>query len=207
MQKKSVAPRRLQPKDTTVDRVVLWLGGFFFIGIIVGVLCAKSISEQTIDELSQYFTGYITLAQTQTQQVLWVMIGLYVRYVALAFFMGFVSIGVVLLPLLTVVYGALLSFSVCALVATFGDAGVWLALALLGIRTLVGIPCYLWVARQAHGVAYGLTLLCLGIKKGTNPVYTAKQYMGFGLCLVILLVGVWLEYSLGARLLTLAYRG
>lgn len=170
----------------------------------MGIGFSKSLSIQTTQELSRYLTDYLSLAQGQTQQVFLSMAGLYVRYVAVAFFLGFVSIGVCLLPLLTLAYGGLLSFSVCALVATYGTQGVWVALALLGMRTLVGIPCYLWVAVEAQGASYGLAQLCLGIKRSTRPMYNGMHYIGFCLCIALLLAGVCMDFWLSPNWLVWA---
>lgn len=57
---------------------------------------------------------------------------LYIRYPLLAFFLGFASIGVVLLPCAALAFGFFLSFSVCCFTASFGGDGVVLALAVLG---------------------------------------------------------------------------
>lgn len=199
MKRQSAAPRRLQPKEPVVDKVLLYISLFFLVGMIVGVVCSKSVSVQTGQELSHYLEDYISLAQDTQAQVLWVLVGLYMRYVVLAFFLGFVSIGVLLLPVLSAIYGGMLSFSVCTLVATFGDEGIYVALALFGLRTLLGIPCYLWVAGQAHRVSYGLAQLCCGVKKGERAVYSGSFYMGFGLCLAILLLGVCIEYHFAVQ--------
>ena len=66
---------------------------------------------------------------------------LYFRYPLLAFLLGFASIGIVLLPCLTVAFGFFLSFSVCCFTAAFGPGGVLVALAVFGLRCLVTRPC------------------------------------------------------------------
>lgn len=78
---------------------------------------------------------------------------IYFRYPLLAFLLGFASIGVVLLPCVTVAYGFFLSFSVCCFTAAFGAGGVLLALAVFGLRCVVTLPCYFLLAVPSWGTS------------------------------------------------------
>ena len=128
----------------------------------------------------------------------------YFRYPLLAFGLGFASIGVVLLPCATVAYGFFLSFSVCCFTASFGADGVLLALAVLGLRCAVTLPCYFLLAASSWGTAAGLAAVSFGSGRRTAPVvYGRACWVRLGACCLALLAGACVDLLLSPVLLRL----
>lgn len=196
--------RRVAVKESKNLTGLVWFTLLLFLGIGLGIGLSYTFDQTTGAELTQYLNGYVSLSQTMTPQLIFTMTKLYFTPVLVAFCLGFVSIGVVLLPIWTVLYGATLSFCVSVLVATFGQSGLWVAMALLSIRCLVSLPCYLWVALQAHSGARSLAQVCLGVKKGTSLGYDGACYWGFAMWGIVLLLGVCIDCWLSPRLLSWA---
>ncbi|WP_409968694.1 hypothetical protein RFF05_01635 [Bengtsoniella intestinalis] len=173
------------------------------IGIGLGLALTGFVDQGTAQEISQYLQGYLSMPQTTSLALMLLMLRLYMVPILVAFFLGFVSIGVVLLPLWTALYAGILSFCVSLFVASFGEQGLLVAGALLGIRALIGIPCYLWIALQAHDATRRLAQICLGVKKGKGLGYDSGAYWSFALCVVILLLGVCVDSFVTPKLLSL----
>ena len=115
-----------------------FLALFFFAGIVLGQVFSSRVPDATGDELSLYLTDFLKVENggPASQTALSAAV-LYFRYPLSAFLMGFASIGVLLLPLMTGAFGFFLSFSVCCFTAAFGSDGVLLALAVFGLRCAV----------------------------------------------------------------------
>ena len=114
---------------------LLFLAAFFLSGVVLGQALVGRVPDETGRELNRYLESYLTLEDgSLAPGNLWAGLLLYGRYPLLAFLLGFASIGVVLLPLVTAAFGFFLSFSVSCFTAAFGREGVLLALAVFGIR-------------------------------------------------------------------------
>ena len=125
---------------------LLLLALFFLAGVILGQVLSGRVPDGAGSELGRYLSGYVRLEEGQAGSPALTAAVLYFRYPLLAFFLGFTSLGVALLPCLTVACGFFLSFSVCCFTAAFGPDGVLLALAVFGIRCMVTLPCYFLLA-------------------------------------------------------------
>ncbi len=185
---------------------LLFLALLFFGGVILGQVLAGRVPDSTGAELERYLSGFVQLerdVQSTARTALSALV-IYLRYPVLAFLLGFASLGVVLLPCLTVAYGFFLSFSVCCFTATFGPDGVLLALAVFGLRCLVTLPCYFLLAVPALGTSAGLAAVSFGRGQRCAPVIYGRSYwlraaVAFG----ILLLGVCLELFLSPLFLQL----
>ena len=100
---------------------LLFLALFFFSGIILGQVFSRHVPDAAGDELSRYLTDFLKVEQEDPASRTALSAALlYFRYPLSAFLLGFASIGVLLLPLLTGAFGFFLSFSVCCFTAAFG---------------------------------------------------------------------------------------
>ena len=124
----------------------------------------------------------------------------------LAFLLGFASIGVVLLPVSAAAFGFFLSFAVCCFTAAFGPDGVLLALAALGLRCVVTMPCFFLLASSSCGTAAGLAAVSFGSGRRTAPACGRVDWRRFGACSLALAAGVCGELTLTPALLRLALR-
>ena len=112
-----------------------------------------------------------------------------------ALLLGLTAAGLVLLPVLSVVQGFFLSFSVGCFARALGRGGVYLALAAFGPRCLFVLPCTLLLTVQ------GLSAAAHRRSGQRTGLPDAAYWRRAGLCCLILLLGTALELTLAPRLL------
>ena len=100
----------------SLPRLVL-LALFFAAGVLLGQAMAGRVPASTGEELNRYLTDYIRLDSeaSPTVEIVLSALVLYFRYPLLAFFLGFASIGIILLPCLTAAFGFFCLFPCAAL--------------------------------------------------------------------------------------------
>ena len=191
--------RTIRPRgDGSPLPQLLFLALLFFGGLVLGQVLAGRVPDATGDELTRYLTDYIQVGggERSAGTVLSALV-IYFRYPLAAFLLGFASIGIVLLPCVTVAYGFFLSFSVCCFTAAFGSDGVLLALAVFGLRCLVTLPVYFLLAVPSLGTSAGLAAVSFGRGRRTAPViYGRSCWLRFGICMAALLAGVCVDLFL-----------
>ena len=108
--------------------------------------------QQDRQELSDYLHEYAqATADGQGPSASALSVGAaYFRYPAAALLLGLTAAGLVLLPVLSVVQGFFLSFSVGCFARALGRGGVYLALAAFGPRCLFVLPCTLLLTVQVY---------------------------------------------------------
>lgn len=179
---------------------------FFLSGVLLGQVLSGRVPDATGDELGRYLTDYLRLdgGTERTASAALSAAVIYLRYPLLAFLLGFTSLGVVLLPCVTVAYGFFLSFSVCCFTAAFGTDGVLLALAVFGLRCVVTLPCYLLLAVPAWGTSAALAALSFGRGRRAAPVvYGRSCWIRLGGVTAALLAGMCVDLFLSPWLLRL----
>lgn len=190
---------------TPLPRLLL-LALFFFVGVVLGQVLAGRVPDATGAELQRYLTDYIQVggeAAPSWGTVLSALV-IYFRYPLLAFFLGFASVGVVLLPGLTAAFGFFLSFSVSCFTAAFGVNGVLLALAVFGIRCLITLPVFFLLAVPSWGTAAGLAAVSFGRGRRTaSVVYGRACWLRLGACVLALSAGVCVDLLLSPVFLRL----
>ena len=141
---------------------LLLLALCFLAGVILGQVLAGRVPAETGAELNRYLEDYVRVGGQTGRSAAAALsaVVIYFRYPLLAFLLGFASIGVVLLPCVTVAYGFFLSFSVCCFTAAFGADGVLLALAVFGLRCAVTVPCYFLLAVPSWGTSAASCRVC-----------------------------------------------
>ena len=156
---------------------LLFLALFFFAGILLGQVFSSRVPDTTGDELARYLKDFLKVGEEDPspRAVLSAAV-LYFRYPLAAFLLGFASIGVLALPLVTGVFGGFLSFSVCCFTASFGPDGVLLALAVFGLRCAVTLPCYFLLAVPSMEQAMALASLSFGRGRRTAPVVYGRAW-------------------------------
>lgn len=177
---------------------------FFSVGVILGQVCSSRVSAASAEELNRYLSGYFSLGDSKTisGRAFVSALVIYFRYPLLAFFLGFTSLGVILLPALTAAYGFFLSFSVCSFAAAYGKDGVLLALAVFGIRCLITLPCYLALAVPALEASVSLAAMSFGHgKRAAKVIYGSVDWLRLCVAVLFLLAGVVSELFLSPYLL------
>ena len=195
------------PRQTVSVSHLLFLALFFLGGILLGQVLAGNVPDGTGDELTRYLTDYVYLyGQTAPEgRAFWETVVIYFRYPLLAVFLGFTSVGVVLLPVVAVAFGFFLSFSVSCFTAAFGGEGVLLALAVSGLRCALTLPCFFLLAVPSWQTSWALAGLALGRGQRCAPVvYGRVWWLRAGLAAAVLLAGVCADHALSPVLLRLA---
>ena len=195
-------PRRM----VSLSRL-LFLALFFLAGVLLGQVLAGKVPDGTGGELTRYLTDYVYLyGQTAPEsRAFWETVVIYFRYPLLAVFLGFTSVGVVLVPVVAAVFGFFLSFSVSCFTAAFGGEGVLLALAVSGLRCAVTLPCFFLLAVPSWQASWTLASLSLGRGQRSAPVvYGRVWWLRAGLAAAVLLAGVCADHALSPVLLRLA---
>lgn len=194
---------RTLTKPGPLLRLIL-LALFFLAGVLLGQVLVGRVPAETGEELRRYLESYLRLGAEPSPRTAASAVVIYFRYPLLAFLLGFASIGVALLPLLTAAFGLFLSFSVCCFTATFGGEGVLLALAVFGLRCLTTAPCYFLLAVPSWETAAGLAAVSFGSGRRTAPVvYGRACWKRLGICCLVLTAGVCGELTLSPWLLRL----
>ena len=194
---------RTLTKPGPLLRLIL-LALFFLAGVLLGQVLVGRVPAETGEELRRYLESYLRLGAEPSPRTAASAVVIYFRYPLLAFLLGFASIGVALLPLLTAAFGLFLSFSVCCFTATFGGEGVLLALAVFGLRCLTTAPCYFLLAVPSWETAAGLAAVSFGSGRRTAPVvYGRACWKRLGICCLVLAAGVCGELTLSPWLLRL----
>ena len=177
-------------------------------GLVLGQVLADRVSLGLQTELERYLENYLNLdrAQISASELAWNTLILYIRYPLVAFFSGFASVGILLLPVLAILFGLGLSFSVACFTAVFESAGLWICCASFGMRVLITLPCFFVVAIQAWWAAYRLLMLSLGRGRSRALDIYGKQYWNSALVVLgILLVGACIDFLLTPWLLKLVF--
>ena len=157
--------------------LLLVLALFFFAGVILGQVFSARVPDATGDELACYLTDFLKVEEGDlSPRTALSAAALYFRYPLAAFLLGFASIGVLLLPLVSGAFGVFLSFSVCCFTAAFGSDGVVLALAVFGLRCAVTLPCYFLLAVPSLERSAALACLSLGGGRRTAPVLYGREW-------------------------------
>lgn len=181
---------------------ILFLAVFFVAGTFLGQVFARRVSVAVGQELTEYLRQYILTEHDHSVQMVLSAVVLYLRYPFLAVLFGFASIGVLLIPGMTVLFGFLVSFSVSCFTAAFGMEGIFLALAAYGIRCVVTLPCYFLLAVPALENAVVLAQLSFGRRQHGMALRLGRSWwIRLLICLVILLLGVCVDFMISPLLL------
>ena len=173
--------------------MLLILAVFYLLGVLGGQAAASLVSTELQAELDRYLKDFLCLDKERISvaESAWNTLLLYIRYPLMAFLLGFSSVGAVLLPCLTLLFGLGLSFSVSCFTAAFGSAGMQLAWASFGLRVLVTLPCFLLVAVPAWEASFRLLALSFGRGRRAAPVLYGRGYwLRFCVVMAVLLAGV-----------------
>lgn len=195
---------RLTGFDAAWGRALL-LAALFLTGALLGHVYAGYCGAAD-GPLAAYLRDYCTVYDSGGAAVsMGSCLALYFGYVAAAFLLGFASIGAVLIPALSGVFGFVTMYTISCFARAYGRGGVLLALAALGMRLVFCLPCFFAVAGEAWGLSTDLFLLAFGRGKRSAPVlYGSRYFLLFVLCTAILAAGVCCERFLTPVLFRMA---
>ena len=187
--------RRVRPAPGHALQVqILCLGVMFALGMLGGYLYAGYCGSQARLSLSEYLAGYCALYEEGAVEAvpLLTAVRLYGSYVLAAVLLGFLSIGVIVLPILSGAYGFVTMFAVACFVQVYGRGGTLLALAAFAPRVLFTVPCFLWAAAYAWASASARATGWKG-RRCAPVVYDSAYFYRLSLCVVWLVFGIFVE--------------
>jgi stage II sporulation protein M len=176
---------------------------FFFaaLGVVLGRWVCGAVAASDHEALRQYLQAYAGSGKVSGGGPVWPVAFAYIRYSLAAFLLGFFAAGVYAIPLVCMVQGFFLSFSVSCFASALGRAGVMLALAAFGLRCLLTLPCLFLTAVRAMDRSRTVGRELRGwLRWRADPVY----YLRFAVCLVLLMMGTAADVILSQRLIALA---
>ena len=169
---------------------LLLCGALFCAGLFLGIFCERFVSAHARQQLSTYLQNYVTISFVEiVESSFFAVLFGYLRYPVLMLAIGFLSGGSLLLPLLFAMQGFSLSFAVQCIMGSLGRQGALVSLSLLGIRSFFVLPCTLYLA----GTVFR--------KIEQRRPYVTGDYVTFGACLGLLLLGAFLDFAIAPGLL------
>ncbi len=179
------------------------LSAILLCGIVAGAVTASYIGGDSGETLTDYMSRYVTAFGegmspiTLLPATIWSVY----KYSIFAFLFGFTVLGVVLIPGTVALRGFFLAFSIGSMVKLFGIPGLWLALAIFGIQTLIGLPCLLIISAQGFAAARSFARMMSGGKRVMiGSVFPRGYFILFGVCMIALLAVVILELTVTPKL-------
>ena len=185
---------------------LLMLCFFFVLGSALGVVVHDAAVPSAAEQLREYILQYAVLAaEGEVDTALISVLAVYFRYPLTVYLAGFSVLGLLLVPLLALLQGFSLAFSVCCFSAALGRSGILLALASFGTRCILTLPCLLYLAVQAMERSFSKT--AVGRDKGKRQTTQVRSNGRTLLCLIILALGVLAELTVVPKLIQLALAG
>lgn len=172
---------------------LLLLAGSFFLGLLLGRSAALRVPQEALAEVESYLRDFVSLERLPFPETVISTVILYFRYPLIAFFLGFVSVGLLFLPLMGAVFGFFLSFSVCCFSAAFGPRGVVLALVIFGLRCALTIPCFFLLAIPSAESASALAGLGHKGRRVAPVIYGRECWLRLLVVTAVLVCGVLVE--------------
>lgn len=183
------------PGETGEIRVKLLTVCFFFAaGAILGFILHGAVTPDDNQGLREYILQYagLTAGKKLAPASLLSVAGIYFRYPLLVVLLGQAAAGVVLIPLLCLLQGCSLAFSVACFASALGRGGVLLALASFGLRWLLLLPCFFLLAAEYIGGTRHTTD-ARKKKIGKRQEFDQRRHLRLFMCLLWLLIGVIAE--------------
>lgn len=167
----------------------------FLIGTYVGFRFSSACGVDSQTALSEYLKDFCLVMESGVPEVPhFRIIGTYFIYVLVVFVLGFSPFGVILVPVLFGLFGFGTMFTVMCFVRTFSRMGIFLAMALLLIRVIFTLVCFLLVAVEALPQSARIVLAATASGKRCDPVFRGGRYFGlFVVCVLLLFLGVLCE--------------
>ena len=174
---------------------MLLLAVCFLLGGFAASVYSGMCDDRSRSALGEYLYDYCLLYdQSNVGVSFWKCIHLYFGSIFLAFFLGFSSLGVGLLPLLSGFLGFTSFYTVLCFAMTFGRPGVLVAASLIVVRLVFTVPCFFLVSVSAWRFSCRLATLVLGHGKRIERVrYSGRYFMLLVLCFVLLCGGILCE--------------
>ena len=137
--------------------LTLFLASCFFFGALLGNRVAGMEEVYSSAELQDFLSSFLTLVRSGQLEPASFGAALfsYFKYPIVVFGLSFLTIGIFFIPIVTFYQGFMFSFAVSAFLYAAGEHGLVLALLLFGLRCIVVLPCYFWLASSGMALSVG----------------------------------------------------
>ncbi len=167
----------------------------FLAGGLAGCVLAACVSGGGGESLAGYVQGFLRAAQAGEleEPALAALVWNTVRWPLMAVLMGFTAVGLLGLPVLFLVRGFLLAFSIASFVRVLGGAGCLLAVLIFGITGVVALPALFVLGVQSLTASRSLAGRVLGESRRASP-YGRAYFLRCGSCAAACFVCVAMDY-------------
>ncbi len=115
----------------------------------------------------------------------------FIRFQFISFLMGTSFLGVTLIPLLVFLRGYILSCASAAIINSYPQNGIVMALIIVGLPSLLSIPCFFFVSTEAFFSSRKLLRMCSGC------FFRGRiRFKSFALSIPVLFLGTLAEAKL-----------
>ena len=155
---------------------------FFVLGGAAGCFMAFQSSGAGADTLAAYLDNFLSAAQAgqlsdpAAPELLWRTI----RWFLAAFLLGFTALGLLGVPILALLRGFFLSFSIASFSQAYGWNGLMLSFLLLGVPSMVTIPAFFLMTVQSFSASL-------------NLAFHREYFFRCGLCVGAVCASLFLE--------------
>lgn len=174
---------------------LLLLAAFYLLGGFLAIVCTRYCSTEVSLAIKTFLSNFCSeYDSTHFTFSIPRSFILYFGGILFSFFLGFSSLGCVLIPLISGLMGFSSFYSVACFACAMGAGGVLAAAALIAVRLIFTLPCFLFVSVYSLRLSYRLAALLFGRSASKDRFDYPKQYFFLFLCcLIILCVGVFCE--------------
>ncbi len=169
---------------------LLLCAAFFFFGTLIGVISASDIPG----EQSAVLKGFFLSLQSGLYEPGGFLDSLAKAFLfhIIAVLLGFSAIGFIFLPLLSFLRGFAVSFAAASVMTALGSEGFTVALALLGLPSLITLPCFFIVTLQAFEASYSLAGRILR-RSAASSIYRKEYFNRCAVCSAALIIAALID--------------
>ena len=175
--------------------VLTILSTAFVLGGLVGCIFADRISGSSGGVLSEYLNGYFSAVRSgysEKPEVLFLIWNV-IRWPAIVMLFCLTPIGIIGIPLLFLIRGFLLSFSITSFYGAMGTDGLLIAFCVFGITEVISIPVLFSLGIECFQCSGMVAGRLMGEHK-KDGLFKRSTLLCFGICIIALFVCSLVEY-------------
>ena len=157
---------------------------FFICGVAAGQVLAAGAPDSVSDELREYILEYGELNQKISWKSVLTTAVTYARYPLIAAPLGLIPGGIAFLCVFIAIYGCLISFAAGSFAKAWGEFGIFMGLASMGLRCLITLLCFFLLAPPVSD-SPDLRIL-------PGEIWRRRVI----LCVILLITGILIEITL-----------
>lgn len=150
---------RISSSFSTIHRDRIFACSFFCFAFLAGSVLG-SILGLPFSGAEPLLDGYIFSNANATG--LFIAFVWFIRFQFISFLMGTSFLGVTLIPLLVFLRGYILSCASATIINSYPQNGIIMALIIVGIPSILSIPCFFLISTEAFFSSRRLLRMCSG---------------------------------------------